>query len=286
MKDFAEKVYLENLECVEQACHNLGLQYRRFGNLGQIVEVNNPRTGRTLRFWRNKNPFNHSMSTEICSDKVLQLDYFEEFNLPHPRSTIIYNPYSQTDIKNYAKYKNFKEIEEVLIEEYGFPFILKKHRSSLARHVYLIQKRQHLSLVLEHYLAPERKAVLLAQEYIQGREFRVIAYRGNVLLAYEKVSQKEQQSSKSANKDLNPLHSGKAIKVNDHSLLEIFSNLSAKVFDKLHIDFCGMDIILNKQNEPFILETNSDPACYFYNSGNGRDDFTRIYQQCLTEYLR
>ena len=52
----------------------------------------------------------------------------------------------------------------------------------------------------------------------------------------------------------------------------------------VELGFYAIDLIRGRRGFQ-ILEINPNPFCYFYNRDNGRDDFVRIYEQLLTDYL-
>ena len=70
--------------------------------------------------------------------------------------------------------------------------------------------------------------IALVQQYVAGPEYRIVASRDELLLAYRKESE-----AVGADGDLNPLHqaTGRAVRVEDAALLAQMQQLTAQVAD-------------------------------------------------------
>lgn len=122
--------------------------------------------------------------------------------------------------------------------------------------------------------------LLLVQAFADGPEYRIVASQGELLLAYQKVS--EAVSAQ----DRNPLHhhTGRAERVVDESILDELTRLTAKIAGVIDLGFYAVDLIRDRERGWQILELNPNPFCYFYNRTNGQQDFIRLYANLLRKY--
>ncbi len=257
--------YEESLHCVEKACQIAGLSFKYIDSQKILAKVTY-QSGKELYFLHNKNPFNSYMSARICQDKSLQHTLYQKNGIKHPKTKSYFSPLAPKSFSKYKKFHSLKEVETDILSNFSFPFILKKNQSSLSKDVFKVMTKQELEELLKKYFQPNKHEILVIQEYIQGREVRVISLKGNPLLAYTK-------GTKFSLTDLKPL------KLNT----EEFEGISAQIYKHLHVDFSGIDLIQNEKGI-FVIETNSNPACFYYNKHNGRDDFIQVYLKCLQEY--
>jgi len=268
----------ESLVCLQKAAEILGLSTKFLSKDKLILEIKTPQ--QNLRFWLNQNPFNNVVAAKIGRDKVYQAELLSSSSILIPKTFSFFNPHYQGDFQVNNNKKNLQQISsEITSKLEAFPIIIKENDSSLAKGVYLIQNEVDLQEILSQLFKKTDLSIFLAQEYLQGREFRVIAFRGKVFLAYEKISI-QNQKQRFEQSDLNPLHSGLAQKV-DH---QAFQSLAQEVYTSLQIDFVGLDIIQIENNNLYVIEANANPACFLYNKSNGREDFIQLYRQVLQAF--
>ncbi|MFD0680784.1 MULTISPECIES: ATP-grasp domain-containing protein [unclassified Paenibacillus] len=92
------------------------------------------------------------------------------------------------------KFAKVSSISDVFFksEELGFPFILKPVDSSASRGVYLIQNHQGIEYAYEKAIQYAKNKILIAEEYISGREFSVesITYENktDIIAITEKIT--------------------------------------------------------------------------------------------------
>ncbi len=276
---FTEDYFTENLLCIEEACDRLGIPHQRFGKHNCILEVE-IHPGQRIKFFRNKTPFNDNVTNILCGDKALQAEYFDRFDIPQPKTISVFNPHANERFDRYKKHSTVAEIMAAAEDEFDYPIIVKKNRSSLAKGVHLAGSRHNLESTLIKYFW--RSNVVVFQEYIMGTEFRVVSYRGKALHAYEKV-ESESLDDRIEKSDLNPLHGGEARKVLDPALMAKFEVITQKIYHDMGITFAGTDIMMDDEGNLRVIETNGNPACAFYNEQHGREDFTQIYMTALSD---
>ena len=266
--------FKESLICVQNACQKLGYTFQ-YQDKNQILAKVILPNHQFLYFLHNKNPFNNYTSSKICNDKDLTYQILNQTNLNQPFTRSYFNPLHKTEFDEYKQFTDVLSIYNDILANFTFPFIIKKHNSSLSQSVYKIQSPQDLNTTLENYFRPDEFCILLVQDFIQGTEYRVIAFDGEVLLAYNK-SQKFQNLQL---KSLNPPQ-----KVTCQKLLEQFNKISQIICKEISVRFIGIDVFVDQSQDLVIIEVNSNPACFYYNKFNGREDFTEVYLKCLQKY--
>lgn len=257
--------YQESLICVEKACQLAGLSFRYLDQDKIMAEVVYPDLT-NLFFIHNKNPFNNFTSARVCQDKSLQAQIYSKSNIQHPKTKMYFNPLASKSFNNYKQFQNIDTLKKDIIISFSYPFFLKKNISSLSKDVHLIRNEEDLENHISRYFTQNSTNILIIQSQIIGQEYRVISWRGFPLLAYEKGSKFSKY--KPIARKLDPAQ---------------FQEIANKIYKTLNIDFCGIDII-KSNNKLYVLETNANPACFYYNKHNGREDFTQVYLRCLQEY--
>jgi glutathione synthase/RimK-type ligase-like ATP-grasp enzyme len=260
------KNYKESLVCVEQAASRAGLSLNYLDKHQVMAEISLPNKG-VLRFIHNKNPFNNYISTRICQDKSLQNNLYKKASILHPNTRSYFNPLSPEQYLEYADLKSIKAISQDILHNFEFPFVLKKNNSSLSKDVYLVESVSQLRELLGVYFKPGKTEIIVVQDYIPGVEYRVISLKGEPLLAYTKMGK--------FTKSKNPAQKTPTTQ---------FQDISKQIFKTLQVNFCGIDLIKSLDGKVYVLETNANPACFYYNKHNGREDFIQVYLKCLQQY--
>ena len=275
-----EDMALENLQCLEMACTTLGLSYQSFSNEGSLIRVEH-RT-RPFYFWRNKHPFNDYMGARIAEDKAFQYEIFARLRLPIPHTMQVFNPLADPRFDRYKTHQNLDNIIADIEQQFAFPVVVKKYRSSLAQGVFIAHQPSALAQRLQSLFQNSAYSdnIVLIQAYVPGPEYRVVATQDQLLLAYRKEGETAGQQ------DLNPLHQedGRAVRVAEGALLDSMSSLVAEIAPAVELGFYAVDLIDSSEGLR-ILELNPNPFCYFYNRDNGREDFSAIYRQLLEKYV-
>ncbi len=277
-----EDMALENLECVAEAARRQGLICAWISDDRTRLKLSGGR--RPLRFWRNKHPFNDYVEARLAEDKAYQYEDFAAAGLPVPDTLKLFNPLADARFDRYKTHTSIAEIVEEIVARFEFPLLVKKCRSSLAQGVFLERNATDLGQRLECLFANSGflDNIALAQQYVAGPEYRVVASRAELLLAYRKESE-----AVGADGDLNPLHqaTGRAVRVEDAALLAHMQQLTAQVAGIYWLGFYAIDLIHGADGFS-IIEINPNPMCYAYNRDNGRRDFTRLYERLLTQFAR
>jgi len=278
----SEDVALESLACIEEACRRLNLESERVSDNGNVLRTTV--TGRPVYFLRNKHPFNDVVAARLAEDKGYQYELLSRAGVRMPFSLQVFNPYADD---RFSRYKRHRSIEEMVAEigaSMEYPVLIKKYRSSGSEGVYLERHAEAAAARLQVLFESSGflDNTVLIQRFVSGREFRALASRGDLLLAYEKRSDREEPGE-----DLNPLHesTGRAEKVEDPQLLSQMSELVGKIAGVIDLGFYAVDLIASTEGLT-VLELNPNPFCYFYNRSNGREDFIKIYQLLIRKFFK
>ena len=277
-----EDMALENLECLAAAGRRQGLSCEWISQDGTRLKITGGR--RPYRFWRNKHPFNDYVEARLAEDKAYQYEDFVTAGLPTPITRKLFSPLADARFDRYKTHATVAAMVAEVAAEFDFPLVVKKYRSSLAQGVFLERNAAALERRLEAIFTHSAflDNIALVQQYVPGSEYRIIASRDELLLAYGKESEAVEVDG-----DLNPLHqaAGRAVRVEDEGLLDELRALTARVAEVYQLGFYAIDLIYGPDGLS-ILELNPNPMCYVYNRDNGRRDFIRIYERLLAQFAQ
>lgn len=285
-----EDVALESLACLELACQRIDARYEPVSGDGNVIRVT--LGGQQRHFLRNKHPFNDYVAGRLAEDKGYQHELFLRAGVPTPETMQVFNPLADTRFDRYRTHPSIEAAVDEAERRLHYPVVVKKHQSSLAQGVFLETDRAGLQRRLQALFenAGFLDNLVLLQEYVTGPEYRIVATREELLLAYAKVS-----DAPSGAGDLNPLHQadGRAARVKDETLLTRMRTLTERVGQILGLGFYAIDFIdrlidgrIDGERGFVVLELNPNPFCFFYNRSHGRADFVGIYERLLRRYLQ
>lgn len=155
------------------------------------------------------------------------------------------------------------EILKTKKEEIQFPIILKKARGSHGKQVYIMKSWEELIGFFEDNKS-EHIGMYLIQDYIEQddetkTDFRIITVGNEVIGAYKKVAP---QGSITTN-----LGSGGHAEPVD--MTDELFEIGKSVIAATGMDFTGIDVIVDKNNKPYILEVNSAPQFQGFEKATG-----------------
>jgi glutathione synthase/RimK-type ligase-like ATP-grasp enzyme len=270
-----------NIQALIAACDRLGFAYQSHHKTNNLISVE--RNGRSYVFVNWTTPFNSHSVMKLCQDK----DYFYSFyhDVVHmPKTLSFLNPY--TDDK-YARYLDsttiFSTIEQIEAE-FSYPLIVKKNRGSWGSNVFKVENRRALEkglLDIFNMSSSRFDYIGLAQEFIDVEvEYRVIFLNGNYQFAYEKIGGEGENLD-----NLSPLHTegSKAQYMTDEATIQAIQDFCAPVFDKLMIQFCGIDIAQDKAGKLWLIEANSSPGFDHIIRHEGDELVVQLYEKMLKQ---
>lgn len=271
------------LACLAQACDNLNLAYHYLDKNNNFIEIstkNGP-----LFFTNSITPFNNESVSKICNDKEFTYLLLKEI-LPLPKTLGYFDPHPTKEYIQYRDYLNKTEIIDHITRNFSLPVIVKRNTGSHGQNVFLCHTATDINQALgKIYLkrSTTYDYIALAQTYIKPKtEYRVIVFKGQVVLVYKKDNQQAKFIG-----NLSPLHyEGATAKIiEDHSLLATLQNFCTPIFSKLPIIFAGLDIIEDEAGQLWLIEINSKPGFDYFLKNNNSDYLIKMYQTILTKYL-
>lgn len=201
--------------------------------------------------------FNSKESVMTCDDKALTYLAFRNYSIPTPKTIIL--PYTfNINVLNY-----YDEVKQ-MIASLPFPLIVKERFGSYGEQVYLVHSEDEFKLLLEKV----GKNPLLIQEYIKeayGRDYRVNVVGRQVITSVERYNPNDFRS--------NVNQGGTMTEVKLSTKLK---KLAVDAVRAVGADFAGVDIILDKDKNPLVIEVNTNARTL------GVENATGIY---LTWYI-
>ena len=208
---------------------------------------------------------NSSRAIEICDNKFLTHLYLANNNIAMPKTIPSLLCYSNSSEIN-------KEYFEYIKKELGFPMVFKLSYGSLGKNVFLINDEKELLGYMNKY----KHDSYIVQEYIKesfGKDLRVILVNHKVVGTMLRKNDNDFRS--------NVGFGGKGYKFKPD---EKYLSLAIKASEILELDYCGIDILFGKNNEPILCEVNSNA---FFDEFEKVNDINvaKIYAQYVCDLI-
>ena len=269
------------LTCLIKACQKIGLDYQFLDKEHNFIRVY---TGSDpLYFQINKTPFNTAVMSGICIDKEHSYLLFRNsINMPKTIGFLDYNVAAQ--YRKYLSYKSLKEIMDKIEMEFTYPVIIKKNKGGLGINVFLCQDREQVRESLKtiyNKKSSEYDYVALAQEYLpHKREFRLVCFRGEAVLAYERVSDNSKFNARYWESG-----KGRAKHVTDQKIIDDLVSFVRPTFGITGLEYVGFDILMRNDGNYYLLELNSGPKYDHFIKCNGDEAVVAMYKKILGRVL-
>ena len=239
--------------------------------------------GRSHIFVNWTTPLNTQSVMKLCQDK----DYFYSFYhdvVRMPKTISFLNPYSDEKYAEYLNGNTIFSIIEKIEAAFTYPLIVKKNRGSWGTNVFKVENRRALEkglLDIFNMSSSLFDYIGLVQEYIDIEvEYRVVFLQGAYQFAYEKI-----MGNGTFVENLSPLHSegSKAHYVTNDLTKQTLTDFCAPLFNKLMIQFCGLDIAQDKQGKLWLIEANSSPGFDHIIRHEGDERIIQLYEDILRQ---
>lgn len=269
-----------NTRCLMAACGRVGIAFRIHDEYGNVVSF--ARGGREYFFVNFTTPFNNDAVSRLCKDKEFSYRLLKGV-VRTPRTRGFFDPdYADERFDRYKKEKQSADIAREIASLFPFPVIVKMNAGTRGINVYKCARTEEVERALAAIFKKDSRYydyIALGQEYIPpAREFRVVVFRGKVLLAYEKdISQARFVGN------LSPLHyeGARAVHLTDATALGRFAEFLAPALRVIPAEFSGCDIIEDARGNLHLLELNTSPGFYHFTKDNGEELLVRLYENIL-----
>lgn len=183
--------------------------------------------------------FNSAQAIELCDDKMLTYLALADHGVPMPKT-----------IPSMLCYTQNKEVSKIFLSRVektcSYPLIAKTSFGSLGKGVFLIRNEEELlQTEKELQFVPH-----LYQEYLgfhKGEDIRIIVIGGKAVACMRRRNDGDFRS----NVEIGGV--GENIKPK-----ESFIKLAEKAASVLNLDYCGVDLLIGKGEEPVLCEVNSN----------------------------
>ena len=183
--------------------------------------------------------FNKADFIKMCDDKMLTFIYCSNEGIKMPDTFA--GPLVYTSIEN-----PHLDFLDTVISKLGFPMVVKKVYGSLGDGVFLVNNKNELIELYKQYCHNP----ILFQRYIassKGRSIRVIIIDGKPFGAFIRKNSDDFRSNfgttAGSEKIENP---------------EKYLNFAAKIAEKLNIEYAGIDLLDDENDELVMCEINSN----------------------------
>ena len=183
--------------------------------------------------------FNNKKAVLLCDNKILMYQALKENNIKIPRTFIAPKTFEGL---NYHDRSFLKEV----IDEIGFPMVIKEAYGSFGEQVYLANNEASLNKIIDSIGYKD----FLLQEYIassKGKDVRINVVGDKAIVSMLRENDNDFRSNISSGGH------GSIYQPNKE-----FIDLALKATKALGLDFAGVDVMFGKDG-PILCEVNSNP---------------------------
>ena len=183
--------------------------------------------------------FNNKRAVLLCDNKILMYQALKENDIKIPRTFIAPKTFEGL---NYHDRSFLKEV----IDEIGFPMVIKEAYGSFGEQVYLANDEASLNKIIDSIGYKD----FLLQEYIassKGKDVRINVVGDKAIVSMLRENDNDFRSN---------ISSGGHGSIYEPS--KEFVDLALKATKALGLDFAGVDVMFDKDG-PILCEVNSNP---------------------------
>lgn len=262
-----------------QACKELGLRYVSLDKNNFQIEIT--KNNQVYSFLPNRNPLNLAIHEQIANDKFYTYQLLKN-TIAQPRTEMFLDPNVKELFQKYKEFKTQQEISTHINNKFTFPLVLKRNSGGGGNNVFKCANEQELRQSLATIYDKNARSydhVAIVQEFITNiKEYRVIVIDNTIELVYLKDN-----SNGNFSGNLSPLHwnNSKAVINNQKELVERMSSFIAPMLATFPIRYAGLDIVLDQENNLWLIEINSTPSFDCLVRDNGILPVVKLYKRIL-----
>jgi glutathione synthase/RimK-type ligase-like ATP-grasp enzyme len=270
---------LDNVLLLLQACKNLNISYEIIYPAENLLKIK----------LNNKQHYFCNYSTPLINQAVAQIIKDKEYTyhilkqkVKLPQTVGFLSPFCELKYKMYLKFPSFQDIILEIKDKFETPVIVKRNSGSGGHNVFLCKNTDEIETALKEIFNINYKKydyVAIAQEFIHIKsEYRAIFLNKELVLLYEK-----DVTNATFVGNLSPLHwdGAKAKYINNPQILSEIANFGQPIFEELDLDYAGLDIVLDRDNQYWLIEVNSHPNYTIFTRDNGDDPVLKVFEKML-----
>ncbi|MEH1811483.1 MAG: YheC/YheD family protein [Nostoc sp.] len=269
---------LDNVSLLLKACENLNISYEILHPSENLVKI---KLNRKQHYFCNySTPLLNQAVAHLLKDKEYTYHVLNK-KVKLPRTVGFLSPFCDTKYKIYLKFPTIQDIVLEIKESFEIPVIIKRNSGASGHNVFLCKNIDEIETALKEIFNINNKYdyVALAQEFIRIKsEYRAVFLNKELVLLYEK----DITDAKFVG-NLSPLHwdGAKAKYINDPRIISEITNFAQPVFEELDLDYGGFDIVLDRDNQYWLIEINSHPNFGIFIRDNGEEHVLKIFEKML-----
>ena len=274
-----------NTRCIMKACHSLNIPYSICDEVGNWVCVR--LNGKEHHFSMGRTSFNSESIHKVARDKEYCYRWIKDY-LHSPKTASYVDPNGGDSCEGYFKLKDHNEIAKDIETKFLYPFILKRNSGAEGSNVFLIKNRQTLLKGLKSIYNKRSKdydTVALAQEFIKiKKEYRVIWFRGQVMMMYEKEINADNKVHLSPFKNIES--KARLIEKDSEEYLKIKDFLKEGKYRLNSFEFAGVDVAIDARGRFWIIEINTMPGFNYLTRDNGDEALVKMYKRIFKRVMK
>ncbi|MBN4005169.1 YheC/YheD family protein [Nostoc sp. LPT] len=269
---------LDNVSLLLKACESLNISYEILHPSENLIKIE--LNSKQHYFCNYSTPLLNQAVAHLIKDKeYTYLVLNKKVNLP--RTVGFLSPFCDIQYKIYLKFPTIQDIVLEIKQNFETPVIIKRNSGAGGHNVFLCENLNEIETALKEIFTINHKYdyVALAQEFIHIKsEYRAVFLNKELVLLYEK----DITDAKFVG-NLSPLHwdGAKAKYINDPQILSEIANFAQPVFQELDLDYGGFDIVLDRDNQYWLIEINSHPNFSLFIRDNGEEYVLKIFEKML-----
>ncbi|MEH1888395.1 MAG: YheC/YheD family protein [Nostoc sp.] len=270
---------LDNISLLLQACENLNISYEIIHPAQNLIKIK--LNSKPHYFCNHSTPLINQAVAYLVKDKEYTYHVLNK-KVKLPRTVGFLSPFCDIEYKIYLKFSTIPDIVLEINENFEAPVIVKRNSGASGHNVFLCQNQHEIETALKNIFNINSKKydyVALAQEFIHIKsEYRAVFLNKELVLLYEK----DITDAKFIG-NLSPLHwdGAKAKYINDPQRLSEIANFARPIFEELDLDYAGLDIVLDRDNQYWLIEINSHPNYSIFTRDNGEEPVLKIFEKML-----